>query len=169
MYSTSAPAARSRVAGRIEFKCGDALCAPFPMHAFDCVWVQHVLSSLTDKARLFSELRRVLTPTGVLALHEIVSLDSRALRYPLPWARSPLTHFPATARRLRTAIESAGFMLRLWRAALATMLPEPGPRCSGPTRASCSTTSSSIPTRVGSAWRSRYSIARPDPRVSLTS
>jgi ubiquinone/menaquinone biosynthesis C-methylase UbiE len=106
---------RAEFGARIQFQRGNALSAPFPMHAFDCVWIQHVLSSVTAKSRLFAELRRILVPTGVLALHEIVALDVRAVRYPLPWARSPLTHFPATARRLRTAIESAGFTLRVWR------------------------------------------------------
>jgi hypothetical protein len=51
----------------------------------------------------------------VLALHEIVLLDSRPLRYPLPWAQSPIAHFPAAPQRLRTSVESAGFTLRAWR------------------------------------------------------
>ena len=112
-----APRLTSRIglAGRVEFKRGNAISAPFPMHAFECVWIQHVLSYVTDKGRLFAELRRILVPAGVLALHEIVALDVHAVRYPLPWARSPLTHFPPSPRRLRTAVESAGFTLREWR------------------------------------------------------
>jgi SAM-dependent methyltransferase len=105
---------RSGLTDQIEFKHGNALSAPFPTDAFDCAWVQHVLMNIVDKARLVAELRRMLVAGGRLALHEVVARKVRPLRYPLPWARSPLTHFPPAPRRLRIAIASAGFTLRSW-------------------------------------------------------
>jgi cyclopropane fatty-acyl-phospholipid synthase-like methyltransferase len=105
----------SGLSGHVDFQHGNALSAPFATHTFDCVWMQHVLSHIAAKGRLFAEVRRILLPRGVLALHEIVLLDSGAIRYPLPWARTPIAHFPAAPRRLRTSVESAGFRLRVWR------------------------------------------------------
>jgi hypothetical protein len=51
-----------------------------------------------------------------------VGRQVRPLRYPLPWARSPLTHFLPTAKRLRVTIASAGFTLRSWENTTAAAL-----------------------------------------------
>jgi hypothetical protein len=78
--------------------------------------------NVADKTRLVAELRRMLVPGGRLAVHEVVGRQVRPLRYPLPWARSPLTHFLATPRRLRVAISSAGFRLKSWQDTTAAAL-----------------------------------------------
>jgi SAM-dependent methyltransferase len=113
---------RSGLGEQIEFRYGNALSAPFATESFDCAWVQHVLMNVADKARLVAELRRVLVPGGRLALHEVVGRQVRPLRYPLPWARSPLTHFLPTTARLRAAIVNAGFELQSWEDTTAVAL-----------------------------------------------
>jgi sarcosine/dimethylglycine N-methyltransferase len=105
---------RSRLDGPVRFEHAHAESAPFATDSFDGAWLQHVLPNITDKARLFAELRRLIVPGGVLALHEIISLDSGAPRFPLPWAASPANSYPPRAERLRAALESAGFVLVAW-------------------------------------------------------
>jgi SAM-dependent methyltransferase len=105
---------RAGLSDRVGFEQGSALSAPFPTRTFDCVWLQHVLVNVADKARLFAELKRVLTPGGCLALHEVVSPGGHRPSFPLPWGRSPLTSYVPGPDRLRTAIENAGFTVRSW-------------------------------------------------------
>lgn len=106
---------RAGLADRVSFEQGSALSAPFATGSFDGVWLQHVLVNVADKARLFAELKRVLVPGGCLALHEVVSPNGHRLSFPLPWGRSPLTSYVPGPERLRTAIETAGFTVRVWR------------------------------------------------------
>lgn len=51
---------------------GDALSLPFQPAAFDLVWTEHVAMNIADKARLYSEMYRVLKPGGTLALYDIL-------------------------------------------------------------------------------------------------
>lgn len=106
---------RAGLADRVRVECATAESAPFATATFDCAWIQHVLANVTDKARIFAALRRVIVPSGVLALHEIVALDGGPLRYPLPWADTSAHSFVPSAARLRVSIESAGFQLLQWR------------------------------------------------------
>jgi SAM-dependent methyltransferase len=106
--------ARAGLANLVDFTHGTALAAPFPGGSFDCVWLQHVLVNISDKTRLFAELRRVLVAHGRLALHEVVAYDAHGVRFPLPWAPNAATSFVARSERLRIAIENAGFMLQNW-------------------------------------------------------
>lgn len=106
---------RAGLADRVKFRRGNAVSAPFAMNVFDCVWMQHVLMNVADKARLFTELRRILVPGGRLAMHEVIAFDGHNLHYPLPWARNPLTSFVPRPERLRVAVESASFSLVEWK------------------------------------------------------
>lgn len=99
---------------RVRLHCSQAESAPFAMSSFDCVWMQHVLLYLNDKARVVAELRRMLVPGGVLALHEIVAPRGGRIRFPRPWAASAARGFVPRPERLRIALESAGFALTLW-------------------------------------------------------
>ncbi len=49
--------------------------------------------NVADKARLYSEARRVLTGGGRLALWDITIGDHRALDFPLPWADTPVNSY----------------------------------------------------------------------------
>jgi SAM-dependent methyltransferase len=99
---------------RVRFDCGRAESAPFATESFDCIWLQHVLLNIHDKARLFGEVHRMLVAGGVLAIHEIVSPRGGPIPFPLPWAPSASRCFVPAPERLRIALESAGFVLTHW-------------------------------------------------------
>jgi SAM-dependent methyltransferase len=87
---------------------------PFAEATFDVVFSQHVQMNVADKARLYSEARRVLTSGGRLALWDIAIGDRRALGFPLPWADTPVNSHLVTGDELRTLVASAGFAVEHW-------------------------------------------------------
>jgi hypothetical protein len=89
--------------------------------------------NVPDKARLYSEARRVLVAGGRLGLWDITVGDEPKLRYPLPWADTPAHSHLLTPAELRSVIESAGFGIEHWNdltdqaAALMRALPTQPP------------------------------------------
>ncbi len=105
---------RTGQSGEVSFEIGDALELPFADGRFSAVLLQHVAMNIVDRARLYSEIRRVLKPGGRLAIFDVVS-GSGEPHYPLPWARTPATSLILTAAATREAIERAGFRTQIWR------------------------------------------------------
>jgi len=58
----------------VDFVLGDALNMPLPDATFDRVYGQEAWVHIPDKAKLLSECRRVITPGGMLAFTDIVSI-----------------------------------------------------------------------------------------------
>jgi sarcosine/dimethylglycine N-methyltransferase len=75
---------------------------------------QHVQMNVADKARLYSEARRVLVTGGRLAMWDIVAGMPGQLDYPLPSADRPERSHLATPDQLHAAVESAGFAVDHW-------------------------------------------------------
>ena len=69
--------------------------------------------NISDRARLYGEIRRVLKSGGRFATFDVV-LNSGDPHYPVPWARTPATSFLLTAAATREAIEPAGFRTLAW-------------------------------------------------------
>jgi sarcosine/dimethylglycine N-methyltransferase len=69
--------------------------------------------NISDRARLYREIRRVLRPVGRLAAFDVVSMSGEP-HYPLPWARTPSTSFLLTADVTRDAVEAVGFRTLAW-------------------------------------------------------
>ena len=105
---------RCGLSDRVTFQVGDALHLPFEDAAFDTVFLQHVAMNIEDRAGLYEEVRRVLTPGGRFATYDLV-LRNGAVVYPAPWARTASTSFLLSEGDTRSALEQAGFKALLWR------------------------------------------------------
>ena len=98
----------------ITVRQADVTDLPFPDAAFDVVTSQHVQMNVADKARLYSEARRVVADGGRLAMWDIMVGDHGEPDYPLPWADHPARSHLVTPDELRAVVESAGFAVEHW-------------------------------------------------------
>ena len=69
----------------------------------------HVGMNIEDKARLFREVRRVLVPSGVFGIYDIMRTTDGELSCPVPWAGSPEASFVADAASYGRLLAAAGF------------------------------------------------------------
>jgi ubiquinone/menaquinone biosynthesis C-methylase UbiE len=100
--------ARCGLSDRVTFQAGDALRLPFDDGSFDVVFLQHVAMNIEDRAALYAEAHRMLTPGGRAAIHDVVLRDGD-VHYPTPWARDASTSFLLRENDTRDALEKAGF------------------------------------------------------------
>jgi sarcosine/dimethylglycine N-methyltransferase len=104
---------RTGQSGQVSFQAASALELPFDAGRFDIVLLQHVAMNISDRTRLYREIRRVLKPGGRFATFDVVLNDGEP-HYPVPWARTPATSFLLSAAATRAAIEPAGFRALAW-------------------------------------------------------
>jgi sarcosine/dimethylglycine N-methyltransferase len=104
---------RTGQSGQVSFETASALELPFDDGRFDVVLLQHVAMNISDRARLYREIRRVLKSGGRFTTYDVV-LRSGDPHYPVPWARTPATSFLLTATATREVIEPAGFRTIVW-------------------------------------------------------
>jgi SAM-dependent methyltransferase len=105
--------ARTGQSGQVSFQVASAVALPFDDGRFDAVLLQHVAMNISERARLYREIRRVLKPGGRFATFDVV-LDRGAPHYPVPWARTPDTSFLMTEAATNEVIERAGFRTVAW-------------------------------------------------------
>src|SRR5258708_1427099 len=98
---------------QVSFQTGSALELPFDDGRFNAGLLQHVAMNISDRVRLYREIRRVLKSGGKFATFDVV-LNAGEPHYPVPCARTPATSFLLTAAATREAIESAGFRTLTW-------------------------------------------------------
>src|SRR6202022_3637792 len=87
---------RTGLSGDVSFQTASALELPFGDGRFDVVLLQHVAMNISNRTRLYREIRRVLKSGGRFAIFDVV-LNSGEPHYPVPWARTPATSFLLTA------------------------------------------------------------------------
>jgi sarcosine/dimethylglycine N-methyltransferase len=104
---------RTGQSGQVSFQTASALELPFDDGRFNRALLLHVAMNISDRGRLYREIRRVLKSGGRFATFDVV-LKGGEPHYPLPWARTPATSFLLTAAATREAIEPAGFRTLSW-------------------------------------------------------
>lgn len=105
----NALAARVGLSGRVSCQQGSALNLPFAPGSFDGAYMFHVGMNIEDKAKLFREVRRVLTPAGIFGIYDVMRLAAGDLHYPVPWTSSAEMSFVEGAARYRELLIAAGF------------------------------------------------------------
>jgi len=103
---------RLGLADRVAFQQGSGLSLPFPAGAFDAATLIHVGMNIGDKARLFSEARRVLKDGARFGVYDVMHVQPDEVPYPMPWATSPATSFLEKPDSYRRLLAAAGFELQ---------------------------------------------------------
>ena len=98
------------LSAQTEFVHGDALNLPFKDGSFDIVWTQHVQMNIEDKARFYSEIRRVLVDEGALVYYDIFKKGEEEITYPVPWANMASVSFLETIPFAETLLNDLGFV-----------------------------------------------------------
>jgi ubiquinone/menaquinone biosynthesis C-methylase UbiE len=96
---------------RVTYRAADATSLPFAKGSFAQVWMLDASIHVREKAKLFRELARVLSPGGFLVLHDMPG--------PLPRSMAAVTrrapyHAPTLSQLIRH-LEGARFRLLTWR------------------------------------------------------
>jgi len=99
----------------VQFKCGDATAMPFADGTFHCVLSQHAMMNIENKDALFREIRRVLRPSGRIALHEVCAGPASPPHLPVPWASDSSINFLLTPEELRSQLPPLGYGEVFWR------------------------------------------------------
>jgi ubiquinone/menaquinone biosynthesis C-methylase UbiE len=105
----NALAARVGLEERVSCAPGSALALPFGPGSFDAAYMLHVGMNIEDKSRLFAQVRRILKPTGLFGIYDVMRLAAGDLSYPVPWASGPDSSFVADAVSYRRLLVAAGF------------------------------------------------------------
>lgn len=106
---TNALAARVGLDERVSCELGSALALPFEPESFDGAYMFHVGMNVEDKSKLFAEVRRVLAPSGLFGIYDVMRLADGELSFPVPWASGPESSFVADAASYRRLLQGAGF------------------------------------------------------------
>ena len=118
--------ARCGLADRIDFRVGNALALPFDNGIFDAATCFNVTMNIEDKAKVLSEIARVLKKGARLAYTETGFGPKGDPYYPLPWARTPEVSFLVPPATLRGYIEAAGLRIAEWRDETDAIMGPPG-------------------------------------------
>jgi ubiquinone/menaquinone biosynthesis C-methylase UbiE len=94
---------------RISLYQGSALAMPFADHGFDRAYMLHVGMNIDDKAKLCSEVSRVLRSNSLFGIYDVMRTGDGELTYPVPWATTAASSAVAKPAQYRAALETAGF------------------------------------------------------------
>ena len=106
---------RTGLTEQVDFRQGSALLLPFPDASFDLAWSQNVAMNITDRARWYAEVHRVLRPGGRFAFQDVAQGPAGEVHFPVPWSDTPALSFLRTPEATRALLEAAGFTVVDWR------------------------------------------------------
>jgi SAM-dependent methyltransferase len=106
----------------VIFKQGNALEMPFANQTFDIAWTQHATMNIADKKRLYTEIYRVLKPSGRLVFHDIMAGANSPIYFPVPWANDPTISFLSQPEDIRKLLHGLGFKETTWQDTSAAAL-----------------------------------------------
>jgi len=94
---------------QISYQVGSALDLPLEDSSFDAATLLHVGMNIEAKQQLFTEIRRVLRPDGVLGVYDVMRTGEGDLAFPVPWATEASTSFVSDIATYEAALAAAGF------------------------------------------------------------
>jgi len=94
---------------RISLHQGSALSMPFADRAFDGACMLHVGMNIEDKAKLCSEVSRVLRSSSLFGIYDVMRIGDGELTYPVPWATTAASSAVAEPGQYRRALQADGF------------------------------------------------------------
>lgn len=97
--------------GRVSFRQGDATNLPFENRTFDAAMTIHVAMNIAAKDKMYMEAHRVLKPSGIFAVYDVVQGEGGEVVYPVPWARDRSISHLATPDEMKSFLTNAGFKL----------------------------------------------------------
>ena len=96
---------------RVRLHQGSALSMPFDENLFDGGYMMHVGMNIEDKATLFKEVYRMLRPGASFAIYDVMRLDDKDLKYPVPWSTTSDTSSLSSPDEYKTHLKNAGFKI----------------------------------------------------------
>lgn len=95
----------------VSLQQGSALAVPFADGTFDAAYMLHVGMNIGDKEKLAREVARILRPSSVFGIYDIMQIAPGPLIYPVPWASSSDMSALAEPDRYKKALQAAGFVI----------------------------------------------------------
>jgi ubiquinone/menaquinone biosynthesis C-methylase UbiE len=95
----------------IHLQQGSAVQTGFENNSFDAAYMLHVGMNIKDKSALFEEAFRVLRPSSLFGVYDVMKMDEGEILFPVPWAENAITSSVASLDEYKLALEKAGFVI----------------------------------------------------------